>query len=97
MNGGNAHDLIIRPLLTEKSTALRTGHHKYCFAVRTYANRVNVKWAVEKILDVKVKSVNILNVSGKVKRMGRFSGKRPDWKKAIVTLHPGEKIGFFEA
>lgn len=92
----NRHDLIIRPLLTEKSTALREAHRKFCFVVRQEANRKEVKRAIEETLNVKVEKVHILNVLGKEKRLNRFVGKRPDWKKAIVTLKEGEKLDLFE-
>ncbi len=90
------HDLILRPLLTEKSTALREAHNQYCFEVSSGANRIEVKKAVEATLNVKVDRVRILITSGKVKRVGRFTGKRPDLKKAIVTLKKGEKISLIE-
>lgn len=92
----NRHDLIIRPVLTEKSTLLREGSNKYCFMVRPKANKSEVKRAVEETLNVKVEKVHIVNVLGKEKRLGRFVGKRPDWKKAIVTLKEGEKLTLFE-
>ncbi|MBI3802903.1 MAG: 50S ribosomal protein L23 [Nitrospirae bacterium] len=92
----NRHDLIVRPVLTEKSTLLREGYNKYCFMVRPKANKTEVKRAVEETLNVKVESVHIVNVLGKEKRLGRFVGKRPDWKKAIVTLKEGEKLTLFE-
>ena len=92
----NRHDLIIRPILTEKSTALREAQNKYSFVVRRDANRQEVKRAVEEALNVKVDKVHILNVIGKEKRLNRFVGKRPDWKKAIVTLKAGEKLDLFE-
>ncbi len=92
----NRHDLIVRPLLTEKSTSLRETQNKFCFVVRTDANRKEVKKAVEETLNVKVDKVHILNVGGKEKRLNRFVGKRPDWKKAIVTLKKGEKLELFE-
>jgi large subunit ribosomal protein L23 len=92
----NRHDLIIRPLLTEKSTALREGLNKVSFVVRPDANRKEVKKAVEETLNVKVDKVHILNVGGKEKRLNRFVGRRPDWKKAIVTLKKGEKLALFE-
>ncbi|HET6371623.1 MAG TPA: 50S ribosomal protein L23, partial [Nitrospiria bacterium] len=79
------HDLIVRPLLTEKGTLLREQQNKVCFIVHPSANRKTVKRAVEEMLKVKVEKVNVLNVLGKKKRTGRFEGKRPDWKKAIVT------------
>jgi len=92
----NYHDLIIRPLLTEKSTSLREMRNQICFEVRRKANRTEVKRAVEATLNVKVAKVNIINVDGKRKRLGRFTGKRPNWKKAIVSLKAGEKLTIFE-
>ena len=92
----NYHDLIIRPLLTEKSTLLREKRNQICFEVRREANRTEVKRAVEETLSVKVAKVNIINVEGKHKRMGKFAGKRSDWKKAIVSLKAGEKMTIFE-
>ena len=92
----NYHDLIIRPLLTEKSTSLRETRNQICFEVRREANRIEVKRAVEATLSVKVAKVNIVNVEGKRKRMGKFTGKRSDWKKAIVSLKAGEKTTIFE-
>jgi large subunit ribosomal protein L23 len=90
------HDLIIRPLLTEKGTLLREGQNKVCFIVHPNANRKTIKRAVEETLKVKVEKVNVLNVLGKKKQTGRFVGKRPDWKKAIVTLKEGEKLELLE-
>lgn len=89
-------DVIIRPLLTEKGTQMREEQRKVCLVVRNGANRKMVKRAVEEALKVRVEKVNILNVLGKKKKAGRFEGKRPDWKKAIVTLKEGEKIEMLE-
>ncbi|MBM4134793.1 MAG: 50S ribosomal protein L23 [Nitrospira sp.] len=93
----SAHDVLVQPLLTEKITALRESANKVGFLVRRDANRIDVKRAVEAALNVKVAKVNILNIMGKTKRLGRFSGKRPDWKKAIVTLKAGEKLELYES
>lgn len=93
----NPHDLIVRPLMTEKSTFLREEENKVCFVVRRDANRKSIRQAVEDTLNVKVKRVNVLNMVGKTKRLNRFVGKRADWKKAIVTLEKDEKIDFFES
>ena len=90
------YELIIRPLVTEKSTLLREKDNTVCFVVRPDANRAQIKSAVETALNVRVKRVRVLNVTGKTKRLNRFVGKRPDWKKAIVTLEKGEKVDFFE-
>ena len=67
------------------------------FVVHPDANRVQIKQAVETLLKVKVEQVNVMNVRGKVKRLGRFSGKRSDWKKAFVTLKQGEKLEMYES
>lgn len=90
------HDVLVRPLVTEKITAMREGANKVGFLVRRDANRIQIKQAVEAVLKVRVTKVNLLNVLGKTKRLGRFVGKRPDWKKAIVTLKEGEKVDLFE-
>ncbi|MGE5551438.1 MAG: 50S ribosomal protein L23 [Bacteroidota bacterium] len=87
--------VVRRPIVTEKTTKLME-ENKYCFVVDLRANKHQIKRAVEDIFKVKVTSVNTLRVMGKWKRMGRNEGKRPDWKKAIVTLAPGSRIQFFE-
>ena len=90
------HDVIIRPLLTEKSYA-GTASKKYTFVVAKKANKTEIKLAVEKLFDVQVESVNTANVRGKLKRMGRNAGYTSDWKKAVVTLAEGSKtIEFFD-
>lgn len=90
-----ARELIKRPLITEKTTKLME-ENKYCFLVDPKANKTQIKQAVEEIFKVKVKTVNTHNVLGKIKRMGRYSGRRPSWKRAIVTLESGSRIEFFE-
>jgi large subunit ribosomal protein L23 len=90
-----ARDILIRPLITEKSTALMQDN-KYTFVVPLKANKVEIRQAVEQLFKVKVLDVNTIRVLGKVKRMGRNQGKRPDYKKAIVKLAPGQRIEFFE-
>ncbi len=91
------HDVIIKPLLTEKSYA-GTATKKYTFVVAKNANKTEIKLAVEKIFDVQVESVNTVNVRGKLKRMGRSEGRTPAYKKAIVQLKADSKpIGFFES
>jgi large subunit ribosomal protein L23 len=90
------HQIVLHPVLTEKSTTLREAHHKVAFAVHPSANKIDVKAAVEKMLNVKVVDVNMMKVRGKIKRLGRFAGRKPNWKKAIVTLKPGEKLDIFE-
>ena len=91
-----ARDIIIRPLITEKSTTLMA-EGKYVFEVAKAANKIEIAKAISQIFNVKVVSVNTVNVEGKVKRMGRSIGKRSDYKKAIVNLAAGETIEFFEA
>lgn len=91
----NARDILIRPYITEKTTALMADN-KYIFIVPLKANKVEIRQAVEEVFKVKVEAVNTLRVLGKTKRMGRTEGKRPDFKKAIVKLAPGERIEFFE-
>lgn len=91
------HAVLIQPLLTEKITGLREKTNTVGFIVHPDANRVQIKQAVESLLKVKVEKVNVLNVRGKVKRLGRFSGRRSDWKKAFVTLKKGEKLEMYES
>ena len=92
----NPYQIVKRPLLTEKSDRLRETDNQYCFEVAVWANKLEVKAAIESLFEVKVSSVRIQNRIGKAKRMGRFPGKRADWKKAIVTLKEGEVIELFE-
>lgn len=92
----DARDILIRPLITEKSTQLME-EGKYVFIVAKKANKIEIAKAVAEVFNVKVANVNTVNVSGKMKRMGRFVGKRSDYKKAIVKLAPGETIEFFQA
>ena len=89
------HDILLKPVVTEKTTMLMTDG-KYTFKVPLSANKVEIRKAVEAVFGVKVKSVNTLRITGKMKRMGKYVGKRPDYKKAVVTLQEGETIEFFE-
>jgi len=89
------YEVLRRPIITEKTTLLQ-GQNKYVFAVSTAANKAQIKEAVEQAFNVTVKAVNVQMVPGKVRRIGRNIGQRPDWKKAIVTILPGQKIEFFE-
>jgi len=91
-----SHDLIKRPLITEKTNIQKESYNQISFEIDRNANRVEVKKAVENIFKVKVASVRTVQVKGKIKRRGRILGKRKDWKKAIVKLMPGERIDFFE-
>ena len=90
------YQIVRRPLLTEKSDRLRETVNQYCFEVNRMANKLEIKQAVEELFQVKVKQVRVQNVQGKIKRMGRYEGKRADWKKAFVTLQEGEVIELFE-
>jgi large subunit ribosomal protein L23 len=90
------HDTIISPLVTEKSTTQREGQNQYSFMVDKRANKIEIKEAVERLFKVKVTEVRTTMIRGKVKKLGRRFGKRPDWKKAIVTVKEGDRIDFFE-
>lgn len=90
-----ARDILIRPIVTEKSTALME-QGKYAFRVPLAATKIQIRQAVEQIFKVKVQAVNTMRYEGKLKRMGRTQGRRSDWKKAVVTLKPGEAIELFE-
>ncbi|MFC1557153.1 50S ribosomal protein L23 [candidate division KSB1 bacterium] len=90
------HEVILQPIVTEKVTRLTDKFNQYGFVVDRRANKIEIKRAVEKKFDVKVNSVRTMNVRGKIKTLGRFSGKRSDWKKAVVTLVEGQTIELFE-
>ncbi|MFH2220220.1 MAG: 50S ribosomal protein L23 [Pseudomonadota bacterium] len=90
------YDIIKRPLITEKTSIQKEAANQLSFEVDRRANRVEIKRAIEKIFNVRVSSVKTMQVKGKTKQRGRIVGKRKDWKKAIVTLLPGERIDFFE-
>jgi large subunit ribosomal protein L23 len=90
------YEVIIGPLLTEKGTILKETNNQVLFKVARDANKIEIKRAVEEIFKVKVESVRTMNCKGKKKRMGRYEGRRPAWKKAIVTLKEGEKLDFIE-
>ena len=93
----NLHDVLRRPLLTEKSTLLKESQHTLVFEVHRDATKPEIKKAVEALFGARVAEVRVANVHGKVKRQGRHVGRRPDWKKAFVVLKKGEKmVEFFE-
>ena len=93
----NLTDVIRRPLITEKTSILREDGKTIVFHVAAGANKIDIKRAVEHLLGAKVASVRTSISHGKVKRQGRYSGRRPDWKKAFVVLKKGEKmVEFFE-
>lgn len=92
----NPREIIITPMFTEKSTQAQTAQNAYTFKVSINANKIEIKKAVEKIFSVDVIDVNTIRMAGKPKRMGRFEGKRADWKKAVVTVKSGQTIADFE-
>ena len=93
----NIYAVIRRPLITEKSTLLKETQRTLVFEVHRDATKPEIKKAVETLFDTKVSDVRVARVHGKVKRQGRHSGRRPDWKKAFVVLKKGEKmVEFFE-
>ena len=98
----NSYDIIKRPIITEKSMQVLTDREgnelrRYTFEVPKTVNKLEIKYAVEEVFGVKVAKVNTMNYAGKLKRMGRYEGRRPSWKKAIVTLTADSKsIEFFD-
>jgi large subunit ribosomal protein L23 len=90
------YDIIKAPRITEKGTRLKEKNNVLTFEVRTDANKLQVRKAIEGIFKVKVADVTTVKTGGKKKRMGQRLGRRSDWKKAYVTLKPGEKIDIFE-
>ena len=90
------YDIIRRPVVTEKSTDLREEADQIVFEVARDANKIEIKQAVEALFKVKVKKVRTIKVRGKNRRLGLSAGKKPDWKKAIVKLRPGDTIQIFE-
>ncbi len=91
-----AREIIIRPLMTEKSMRQKEEHNTVTFRVQPDANKVEIRLAVEQVFNVKVSDVRTASFEGKLKRMGRHQGRRADWKKAIVTLVPGHTIELVE-
>jgi large subunit ribosomal protein L23 len=90
------HHLIHGPIITEKTHTLKEVGNKVTLRVAVKANKIEIRKAVEEIFKVKVLAVNTIRLRGKKKRLGRTEGRRPDWKKAIITLAPGEKLSGFE-
>ncbi len=90
------YDIIKRPLITEKTNIQKEDYNQVTFEVDRRANRVEIKRAIEKLFNVRVSTIRTIQVKGKKKQRGRVIGKRKDWKKAIATLMPGERIDFFE-
>ncbi len=89
------YEVLRRPLITEKNAALQA-QGKYTFEVAEEANKPQIKQAVEKAFKVRVTAVNVITVPGKMRRVGRRRVLTPSWKKAVVSLKPGDKIEFFE-
>ncbi len=92
MNESQARELLIAPVITEKGTVLQEKNNQYLFRVAPRANKIQVREAVEKIFKVHVTGVRTVTVHGKMRRLGRSQGRKPSWKKAIVTLKEGETI-----
>ncbi len=90
----NVYDIIESPIITEKAVRNSAEFDQYCFKVSKRANKIDVKRAIETIYNVEVKSVNIINVKGKMKRVRYKLGRTASWKKAIVRLKSGQKIDF---
>ncbi|CCK81638.1 MULTISPECIES: 50S ribosomal protein L23 [Desulfobacula] len=90
------YEIVRGPVVTEKTTLQKELNNQVTLKVDKRANRVQIKDAVEKSFNTKVKQVRTIKVKGKVKQRGKIIGKRKDWKKAIVTLMPGQRIDFFE-
>jgi large subunit ribosomal protein L23 len=91
-----AHDIIRRPLITEKTTIQKDEFNQVSFEVARKANRIEIKRSIEDVFNVRVATVRTMQIRGKLKRRGRILGRRRSWKKAVVTLMPGERIEFFE-
>jgi large subunit ribosomal protein L23 len=89
-------NVVFAPIITEKSERLKTDANKYTFRVLRTANKVEIRNAVQKLFKVHVTAVHVINYEGKLRRMGRFAGRRPDWKKAVVTVKKGETIEALE-
>ena len=91
----NPHDILIRPVLTEKSTDLSETGSKLVFRVKRSATKTQIRHAIESLMGVKVASVNTMTMPSKPKRVGRYSGRRSGFKKAVITLRDGEVFDFF--
>ncbi len=88
--------VILSHVVTEKAERLKAEQSRYTFRVAPTANKIEVRNAVERLFKVHVRDVRVMNYLGKMRRMGRFEGRRPDWKKAVVTLKQGERIESLE-
>ena len=92
----NQYDIVLRPIVTEKSSLAKETSNQYVFEVARDANKIEIAKAVERLFKVKVLAVRVMNMEGKKRRLGKFAGKRSDWRKAIVKIGPKDKISFFE-
>ena len=93
----NSHDVIRRPVITEKATILKESENTLCFEVHSRATAIDVRRAIQEIFKVKVAGVRVMNVRSKPRRLGRFSGTKPGYKKAYVRLAAGQKmVEYFE-
>jgi large subunit ribosomal protein L23 len=92
----NQYDVVLRPIVTEKSSLAKEAGNQYAFEVARDANKIEIAKAVERLFKVKVLAVRVMNMEGKKRRLGKFAGKRSDWRKAIVKIGPKDKISFFE-
>jgi len=92
-----AQQIVLGPLVTERSMQMRDDENKYAFRVHPRATKPEIRKAIEEIFEVRVVSVATMNVLGKRKRLGRSEGYRSDWKKAIVRVHKDQKIDIYEA
>lgn len=92
----NQYDIVLRPIVTEKSSLAKETSNQYVFEVARDANKIEIAKAVERLFKVKVLAVRVINMEGKQRRLGKHSGKRSDWRKAIVKIGPKDKISFFE-
>jgi len=90
------YDVIVEPYITEKTTELKEQQNQVVFKVALHANKIEIRKAVEALFNVKVADINVVRMNGKMKRVRYKLGRRPDWKKALITLAPGYKIDFFE-
>jgi large subunit ribosomal protein L23 len=91
----NPHEVIVRPIVSEKSTDLQQAKNQYVFEVHKDANKIEIRSAVEMVFGVRVADVHTMVVRGDMRKVGRFPGRRPFWKKAIVTLHPEDSIDLY--
>ena len=92
----NVYSLIKRPMFTEKGASLKENENKVLVEVSAGANKIEIRKAIEELFKVKVEKVSTINTIGKLKKQGKFKGRRPNRKKAIITLKKGEKLDFIE-